>query len=305
MPLDTREPTSSSTALLPVEAPYRLDLTATVLRRTSANAVDAFDAGGAYRRALATGSGTVAVTVRQVAPDALEVVVVGRPGARAEALRAVERMLATGTGPGAFASRARRIPWLAPLACRMRGVRPPRYPTLWEACANAIVFQQVSLHAAGAIMRRFVRAYGERVETDGGELYAFPAPGAALAASDADLRAAGLSVAKVAALRNVVRALSDGTLDESVVERSPSSEAAEYLCRVKGIGPWSAALILLRGMGRLDVFPAGDSGVARGLSLFGPGAAATPAVLDALGNERGMLYFHVLLARLEARGELP
>jgi DNA-3-methyladenine glycosylase II len=40
-----------------------------------------------------------------------------------------------------------RDPWLAQLGQRMRGLRPPRYPELFEACANAIVFQQVSLPA--------------------------------------------------------------------------------------------------------------------------------------------------------------
>ena len=57
-----------------------------------------------------------------------------------------------------FDRAAAAIPWLNPLAARMRGVRPPRYPTLWEACVNAIVFQQVSLHAASAIMERLIVA---------------------------------------------------------------------------------------------------------------------------------------------------
>jgi DNA-3-methyladenine glycosylase II len=39
------------------------------------------------------------------------------------------------------------------------------------------------------------------------------------------------------------------------LEDKPSPEAAKLLCRIKGIGPWTAAVILLRGLGRLDVFP--------------------------------------------------
>jgi DNA-3-methyladenine glycosylase II len=61
----------------------------------------------------------------------------------------------------------------------------------------------------------------------------------------------------------------------------------------------------LRGLGRLDVFPMNDSSVARNLALV---SQAMPfdvaAALKALGAQRGMLYFHLLLARLEARGEL-
>jgi DNA-3-methyladenine glycosylase II len=73
------------------------------------------------------------------------------------------------------------------------------------------------------------------------------------------------------------------------------------------VGPWTAAVILLRGFGRLDVFPAGDSGARRGmrglLALEEADIARDGAsVLDALGPWRGMLYYHLLLWRLRGRG---
>jgi DNA-3-methyladenine glycosylase II len=60
----------------------------------------------------------------------------------------------------------------------------------------------------------------------------------------------------------------------------------------------------LRGLGRLDVFPMKDSGVAGGLTFAGGSPLEIESVLEALGPQRGMLYYHLLLARLEARGEL-
>ncbi|MGZ3510494.1 MAG: hypothetical protein ACXVAC_19240, partial [Vulcanimicrobiaceae bacterium] len=70
-------------------------------------------------------------------------------------------------------------------------------------------------------------------------------------------------------------------------------------CSVRGIGPWSAAVVLLRGFGRLDTFPMGDSGVARSIRLLtGDPNAQVDGVLEALGPTRGMLYFHLLLGRL-------
>ena len=70
-------------------------------------------------------------------------------------------------------------------------------------------------------------------------------------------------------------------------------------------GALVAAVILLRGLGRLDVFPMNDSSVARNLTLV---TRAMPfdvvATLEALGAQRGMLYYHLLLARLEARDEV-
>jgi DNA-3-methyladenine glycosylase II len=90
-----------------------------------------------------------------------------------------------------------------------------------------------------------------------------------------------------------------------MLEERPSPDAAALLRQIKGIGPWTATVILLRGLGRLDVFPMNDSSVARNLALV---AGAVPldvgSILEPLGGQRGMLYYHLLLARLEARGEV-
>jgi DNA-3-methyladenine glycosylase II len=186
----------------------------------------------------------------------------------------------------------------------MRGVKPPRYPTLWEASVNAVVFQQVSLFAASAIQRRVIDTLGTPVAADGLRLYAFPGIAAFLDAPEEPLRAAGLSAGKVATLRRIGEALAGGKLDEAMLEERPSPAASELLRTIKGIGPWTAAVILLRGLGRLDVFPANDSGAARGLAALGGEDVDLPAALETLGDQRGMLYYHLLLARLERRGEL-
>lgn len=76
------------------------------------------------------------------------------------------------------------------------------------------------------------------------------------------------------------------------------------LRQIKGIGPWTAAVILLRGLGRLDVSPVNDTSIAGNMALVAGGASIdAPRVLDALGSPCGMLYFYVLLARLAMRGE--
>jgi DNA-3-methyladenine glycosylase II len=203
-----------------------------------------------------------------------------------------------------FHRHARTIPWLAPLARRMRGLKPPRYPGLFEACANAILFQQVSLHAASAIMRRMILALGTPVEFDGVPLVVFPSVQRFLGADDAMIRAAGLTAGKLATLRRAGEAIASGALSEAMLDERSSADAALVLRGIKGIGPWTAAVILLRGLGRLDVFPGGDSSVAANLALVaGDGADAAEAA-EMLGSQRGMLYFNLLLARLEARGEI-
>ena len=58
------------------------------------------------------------------------------------------------------------------------------------------------------------------------------------------------------------------------------------------------------GLGRLDVFPGNDSSVAANLALVAGERLDAGPVLETLGSQRGMLYFCLLLARLEARGEI-
>jgi DNA-3-methyladenine glycosylase II len=113
-----------------------------------------------------------------------------------------------------------------------------------------------------------------------------------------------LSTNKIAALRRVAETLVAGTLNEQILEGRSSVDAAALLRSIKGIGPWTATVVLLRGLGRLDVFPTNDSGVAGSLAFVGGSPPELEHVLDALGSQRGMLYYHLLLARLEARGEL-
>ncbi|HXS13664.1 MAG TPA: hypothetical protein VN734_13230 [Acidobacteriaceae bacterium] len=290
-----------------VVTPYRLDLTVSALRRLSTNTVDVLTLEGEYLRALHGFRKPVLVRVVQTQPTTLSVTLEGCDDAneRIRASAIVRRILGVERELSRFYRAARDIPWLWPLAVRMRGLKPPRYPTLWEACVNAIVFQQVSLGAASSIARRMIIALGVPLKCGTIVLYAFPNAEHFRVADDGILRAAGLSANKLSTLRRVADALLSGTLNEAMLEERPSPDAAEILCGIKGIGPWTATVILLRGLGRLDVFPMRDSSVARNLA-FVAGAAAVDVdrVLTELGAQRGMLYYHLLLARLDARGEI-
>jgi DNA-3-methyladenine glycosylase II len=289
-----------------VAVPYRLDLTVSVLRRLSTNIVDVLTPQGQYVRALAGFRDPVVARVAQTGPDALAITIEGAAAEHVQALAIMRRMLGVDRDLSHFDRAAQGVPWLRPLAIRMRGVKPPRYPTLWEACVNAIVFQQVSLVAASSILRRMIMALGAPIERDDIAVRAFPSVESFQCASAEVLRSAGLSANKLAALRRVADALLSGAFDEASLEGRPSTDAATLLGRIKGIGPWTATVILLRGLGRLDVFPMNDTSVARNLA-FVAGAAApidVAGVLAALGPQRGMLYYHLLLARLEARGEV-
>ncbi|MEO8910745.1 MAG: hypothetical protein ABI408_11025 [Gemmatimonadaceae bacterium] len=293
---------------IPVVKPYRLDLTVSVLRRLSTNVVDLLTPEGQYVRALSGFQQPVIVRATQIRHEGLlRITIDGDTSKEAGVFERVRRMLGGDCDLSDFNRSAARLPWLAPLMKRMHGVKPPRYPTLWEACANAVVFQQVSLRAASTIMQRLIVALGRSVTTDGVPmpLYAFPTAESVQSAPDDLLRTIGLSANKIATLRRVAEALASGALDATILEKCTSADAAAMLRQIKGIGPWTAAVILLRGLGRLDVFPANDTSVASNIALVaGSAPFDARSVLDALGPQRGMLYFYLLLARLEARGEI-
>ena len=305
MLVDERPTASRSQHDVAVAVPYRLDLTVSVLRRLSTNVVDVVTPDGQYTRALGGSHEPVIARVTQVDPEKLAVTLEGNERAHGRALALICRMLGVERDLTHFDRAAAGIPWLQPLAVRMRGVKPPRYPTLWEACVNAIVFQQLSLSAASAIMCRLVMGLGPSFEREGVALYAFPTVESVQGAEDRVLRSAGLSAGKLMTLRRISEALAAGTLDEAMLAERASPDAAALLCRIKGIGPWTAAVILLRGLGRLDVFPANDTSVARNLAIVsGTAPIDIESIVDALRPQQGMLYYHLLLARLEARGAL-
>lgn len=287
------------TSVTPI-APYRLDLTVQALRRVSSNVVDVVTSDGTYLRAL-RGDGCVnVVEVHQQTDRLLEVRITG-PGGGAH-LEAIRTVLGTGVDLRRWYRRVTRFPWLAALAEDLRGVKPPRYPDLWEALCNGIVFQQLSIAAASTIMRRLVERFSEPVQYGSVLLRMFPGHETIMQASDDALLSAGLSRQKVTYLKNAGAAVKSGAITSARIESLPTAEALIALQAVSGIGHWTAANILLRGFGRLDVFPMGDTGVAQNIKfLSGDTHIRLDEVLLGLGDMRGMLYFHLLLGKLRSR----
>lgn len=229
----------------------------------------------------------------------LEVRIIG-PGSRSR-LETVKRMLGVDIDLRHWYQRASEFPWLADVADRLRGLKPPRYPDLWEALCHSIVFQQLSITAGAAIMKRFVEYFSAPIDHDGIRLHPFPLPAAIVTAQEKTLRGLGLSRMKGSYLQAVAHTILDGRIREDVLQSVSTPEAAAQLMKLRGIGPWSAAVVLLRGLGRLDAFPLRDTGVAASIVLLsGNHSTRADTVLDRLGDMRGMLYFHLLVGRMPA-----
>jgi 3-methyladenine DNA glycosylase/8-oxoguanine DNA glycosylase len=280
---DTREPLTFE-----VVPPYSLSLTVQVLRRVPANIVDQW-AGGIYSRALQIGAEEYILRVRQLDQTTLEVDADRSPEA---VLPLVRRMLGADVDLSEALRLATADSRLASVVQHFRGLRPPRFASLFETLAMTIPFQQVSLEAGQSFVNRLVQRFGK----SRGVLWLFPTPAVIANASIEDLRAAGLSAAKATTLRHAASLIVAGALSEAEIERLPSNEALRLLDDLPGIGPWTAGVMLLRGFGRLDVFPHGDVGARRALShLLGRTSSIDDAdeadLLERLGPYRGLVYF--------------
>jgi DNA-3-methyladenine glycosylase II len=153
--------------------------------------------------------------------------------------------------------------------------RRPRDPDGgFAALVRAITFQQLAGRAAIAIHGR-LRAL---VEIDFG-------PETVLALTDEQLRGAGLSGAKMAALRDLSAKVLDGTVVLSRRTRLPDDEIIERLTTVRGIGRWTAEMYLMFELRRPDVWPVDDLGVRQGYArIHGLDPAPTARELGALGD---------------------
>jgi DNA-3-methyladenine glycosylase II len=193
---------------------------------------------------------------------------------------------------------------LGPTALALRGMRPPRFAGLFETFASVVPFQQVSLDAGVAVVGRIVERFGTSLEHDGRRFHAFPTARVIARAHPDALRACGMSLRKAETLRNIAAAIESGEVTEAKLSRLGSADAIRFLEALKGVGPWTAGLVLLRGLGRLDVFPSGDVGATRGLSrllLLEPGPTLD-RVVQRFGDRRGYLYFYSLGASLLSKG---
>jgi DNA-3-methyladenine glycosylase II len=180
------------------------------------------------------------------------------------------------TARGAAKMLAERDPVIARLVAEAGLPRFPRPEgTHLETLVRAITYQQLAGAAARAIHGRLVDALDGSVTAE-----------RILSLSDETLRAAGLSAAKVASLRDLSAKVLDGTvkLDPRQLARESDEEVVARLTSVRGIGKWTAEMFLMFQLRRLDIWPTGDLGVRRGYGLAWGVPTPTARELEALGE---------------------
>jgi DNA-3-methyladenine glycosylase II len=228
-----------------------------------------------------------------------------RRAARLRAQRLLERVLGTRHELRAFYRALGGDPLLAAAIRQSRGLSIAGFGDLFEALVTAILTQQVNLIFAYSIRDELVGAFGRRARLDGEVRYAFPEPARLARAPLERLRGMRLSGAKALALQGVARAFTRGELSEAALEALDDEQAIARLCELRGVGRWTAETALIRGLGRRDVFPAGDLGVIKYLAqgLLGRDGRAPEAEMRAFAERwrpyraYALVYAYAELAR--------
>ena len=140
---------------------------------------------------------------------------------------------------------------------------------------RSVLYQQITGAAGRAIEKRLHAAYGGRV----------PIPAQLRIAATETLRSAGLSRQKIESIRAIATAFDERTLDGRRLARLSDEAGVEAVTGVRGVGEWTAHMMLMFSLGRPDVLPVGDYGVRKATrDLYGLADLPKRAELEALGE---------------------
>ena len=248
--------------------PFSLSRTGARLARF-AERVDRFD-GNVYQRLVFVNGKAVLVEAKQEGPPSRATLKVSLTGAtartqraRSEAERVLQRVLGISIDVGRFYRRFRNDAFLGPMIRNHRGLRVAGRSSAWETMLQIVLSQQINLKLAHDMLSDLVERYGRRARIGERRYFSFPTTRRFAALEPEELRRSRLSRAKASTLIGLAQAFESGELSEDALEAMNDDEAVEYLISFRGVGRWTAEFTLLRGLSRMDIFPAGDLGVVK------------------------------------------
>ena len=160
-------------------------------------------------------------------------------------------------------------PIMNKLSEKLFGLKNPTTPTVFESLVDSIIEQQISIKVAVAIEERLTKKLGDQTEIDGLLYFAFPTPPIIARISIDEIQQVGLSRRKAEYIQGAAQLIVEGKLDlENLKIQQTPEEIISKLDAIRGIGIWTAELTMLRGMQKLDAFPADDLGVRRVISKY-------------------------------------
>jgi DNA-3-methyladenine glycosylase II len=295
---------------LPVVFPFRLDLTVWALRRRGTNVIDRWD-GHRYTRVVLCNDAPVKVSIVQDGHEKAPELSMSSHGykrgtdkAKEHVAGLLKKMLGLDLDLRPFYELTKNDDVIGGLIRQFYGVKPPRFPTIFEALINAIACQQVSLDVGILLLGRLTEKFGPAFDTGN---HAFPLPESLASVPVEEIKKLGFTYQKARAMKELAMAVASGKVDLERTNGMSDQDAVKYLSALRGIGRWSAEYVLLRGLGRIDTFPADDIGARNNLHrLFHldhkPGYEEIKELTSRWHPYEGFVYFHLLLNKLHLNG---
>jgi len=129
-------------------------------------------------------------------------------------------------------------------------------PDMFSALINAIVGQQISSKAQATIWQRMIVAFSPMT------------PASIFSRSDEELQSCGISFRKASYIREIAASIMDGRIDLANLETKTDEEVCKHLVQIKGIGIWTAEMLMIFSMQRPNVLSVDDLAIVRGLKVL-------------------------------------
>lgn len=199
-------------------------------------------------------AGTTVVAEISGAPGGVELTLSAAqpltPAVEAAALDRVRFFLSLDDDLTAFRARAARDPAMAPVMRELHGLHQAKLATPFEATCWSILAQRCPLPSARRLKDRLTDRWGGALEHRGRVRRAFPTAAALAGVSPEELARVLGNAVKAQRIGSAVAAFAN--VDEAFLRHGPRSVVEQWLRAIDGVGPWSAAFVLLRGLGRMD-----------------------------------------------------
>jgi DNA-3-methyladenine glycosylase II len=191
------------------------------------------------------------------------------------------------------------------LTQQLQGLKNPTTPTVFEALVDSIIEQQISLKVAHHIERKIIKAFGSPLTLGGQVYFAFPTPDQLNNAPVDQVRECGVSYRKAEYIKDISERIVERTLDlESLRGYENTDQIIDELCKIRGIGKWTAELTAIRGLNRLALFPADDIGIRRVIAHYycddrKISSDTAREIAEKWGKWKGLASFYLIIAEMQ------
>ena len=188
---------------------------------------------------------------------------------------------------------------------RLWGLKSPSTATVFEALIDSVIEQQISIKVANHIENKLIRNFGDALTLEDETYYAYPTSQKLASLDIGQIRKCGLSNRKAEYIKGISELVVNGELDlEALKNCSNREKIINELDRVRGVGLWTVELTMLRGMQKLDAFPADDLGLRRVISRYyfaGQAISSFQArkTAEKWGTWKGLAAYYLIIAEMK------